>query len=150
MRNTLSRIETLAEENAGLSSKIRSGIAGFERRLQALNGKVSARVNAAKEDTGATIQLSFEPQGSTWKLMYHVKKAGDSSFTSQMLTNAEITAQYAATKLFQQLMDAMVDAHEKRCADLRPAVETIIDLGIQDVAMYDDDPTADAEAREAA
>lgn len=136
LKAAFARIETLAGENLAVTQQIAEGIKAFERRLQRLEGRLPARVSS-RNDEGA-VTLSFEQQGSQWKLLYTTKSSAGVSNGGELLTSVKVDQQMAALRLLPLLLDEMIKAHEQRGAELAPALEAIGELGILEVGMYAD------------
>lgn len=121
--------------NKSLSDQIREGIRAFERRLQGLEGRVPARVALGGE---SEVTLGFQQQGSHWKLVLVDKRHHGHRPTSVILTEASVETQIQAVATLPALLDEMIKAHERRVAELEPALAEIGKLGIQDVGLYAD------------
>jgi len=137
LKAAFSRIEELAQENRNVSQQISEGIKAFERRLQRLEGRLAARVSQKSND--GVMTLSFEQQGSQWRLLYTTKSNAGVCNGGELLTAVSVDRQMAAIRMLPLLLEEMIKAHERRGEELAPALETIADLGIMEVGMYADD-----------
>ncbi len=138
LKGSFIKIEQLAECSNELAGKITEGIRAFERRLQSLKGRVAARVSV-KSETDGTATLAFEQHGSEWKLVFGVRHPDQHTKGGGIiLVDACVETQIRAVAMLPQLLDEMVRAHERRIEDLRPALESINELGINEVGLYAD------------
>lgn len=137
LKAAFGRIETLAQQNLSVTQQIAEGIKAFERRLQRLDGRLAARVSQRTDDGVAT--LSFEQQGSQWKLLYTTKHNNGACNGGELLTAVSVDRQMTALRMLPLLLDEMIKAHERRGEELAPALNAISELGIMDVGMYADD-----------
>ena len=137
LKATFRRIEQLSHQNASVSQQVAEGIKAFERRLQRLEGRVTARVSQKVAE--GVLTLSFELQGSQWRLLFTTKTNTGASNGGELLTSVSVDRQMAAMRMLPSLLDEMIKVHERRGEELAPALETISELGIMEVGMYADE-----------
>lgn len=137
LKASFARVEELAASNKSLADQVRAGIRAFERRLQTLNGRVAARVGGDDSDRFDFV-LAFTQHGSEWKLVFVDRRPATGKCAGVHLTDAGEDAQIRAVPALPALLDEMVRAHERRGAELEPALRAISDLGITGVGLYSD------------
>ena len=136
LKASFEQIETLHKENQGVVLKISEGIKAFERRLQRLEGRTQACVSEKTED--GVVTLSFEQQGSNWRLLLATKSPNGASSTGELLTGVSTDRQMNAIRMLPALLDEMIHEHERRSEELAPALATFAETGIAEVGMYAD------------
>lgn len=136
LKASFEQIEALHRENQSVVLQISEGIKAFERRLQRLEGRMEARVSEKSED--GVITLSFEQQGSNWRLLLATKSPNGSNSTGELLTSVSVDRQMNAIRMLPALLDEMIRGHERRSEELAPALTTFAELGIAEVGMYAD------------